>query len=245
LILGKRLRVDDLLCARGLAQTLAEARALVMAGQVYRGLQRIDKPSELVTAGDVLEVRGRRRYVSRGGTKLERALEHFKIECNGAVCLDAGCSSGGFTDCLLQHGASRVYAIDVGYGQIDWGLRNDRRVVLFERTNLRDVTADDLDPLPTIVVADLSFIGLVKVMPTLVGLCAPEATLVLLVKPQFELARGETTGGVVRDPALHAKAIAMVDEAARVSGLRVLGSVESPLRGPRGNSEFLVAYRTA
>jgi len=245
LILASRRRVDELLCERGLASSSSEARALVMAGKVFSGSQRIDKAAELLGETRELEVRGRQRYVSRGGLKLERGIDHFAVECAGAVCLDAGCSTGGFSDCLLQRGAARVYAIDVGYGQIDWGLRNDERVILFERTNLREVERESLDPLPSVLVADLSFIGLVKVVPVLARLCAAQATLLVLVKPQFELPRGDAVGGVVRDPALHAKAVAMVDNAATAAGLQVLGSVESPLLGPRGNREFFAAYRAS
>lgn len=245
MILARRQRVDELLCERGLAQTTAEARALIMAGKVFSGSQRIDKAAELLAGTQELEVRGRRRYVSRGGLKLEGGLDYFGVDCTGAVCLDGGCSTGGFTDCLLQRGAKRVYAIDVGYGQIDWRLRNDARVVLFERTNVREVDKAALDPLPSIVVADLSFIGLAKVMPVLARLCDPQATLLVLVKPQFELPRNASVGGVVRDPALHAKAVAMVDAAAAAAGLTVVGAVESPLRGPRGNKEFFAAYRCA
>lgn len=212
-----------------------------MAGDVSSSGRRIDKPGELVPLDIELHVRAAARHVSRGGGKLEAALDGFDIAVAGRVCLDAGCSTGGFTDCLLQRGASRVYAVDVGYGQLAWSLRNDPRVVLYERTNVRALRRAELDPPPTLVVADLSFVSLREVLPTLLGLCARPGELVVLVKPQFELPRALVPGGVVRDPALRARAVAEVAAAARDLGLQVRGPVESPVPGAEGNRESFLA----
>jgi len=212
-----------------------------MAGDVSAGGRRIDKPGEQLPHDAELHVRAAARHVSRGGAKLEAALEGFGIEVAGRVCLDAGCSTGGFTDCLLQRGAARVYAVDVGYGQLAWSLRTDPRVVVYERTNIRSLRASDLDPAPTLVVADLSFVSLRSVLADLVALCARPGELVVLVKPQFELPREQVIGGVVKDPALRARAVEAVAAAARELGLEVRGPIESPVPGPEGNRELFLA----
>ena len=227
--------------ALGLAGSRDEAARLVLAGLVLDGTRRIDKAGELVADDAGLSVRGRRRFVSRGGEKLDAALEHFPVQVAGAVCLDAGCSTGGFTDCLLRRGAARVYAIDVGYGQLAWSLRGDARVVVMERTNVRAVDPAALDPRPAIVVADLSFVSLTGVLASLIALAAPgPATFILLVKPQFEVASSDTERGIVTSPELRAKAVAAVAAEARRLGLAVAGEIESPLRGADGNVEFLL-----
>jgi 23S rRNA (cytidine1920-2'-O)/16S rRNA (cytidine1409-2'-O)-methyltransferase len=231
-----------LLVARGLAATRDEAARIVMAGDVSVSGRRIEKPGEQVALDVGLRVRAAAKHVSRGGGKLEAALDGFAIAVAGRICLDAGCSTGGFTDCLLQRGAARVYAVDVGYGQLAWSLRNDPRVVLYERTNVRSLRREDLDPAPTLVVADLSFVSLRSVLPALVELCARPGELVVLVKPQFELARALVAGGVVADPALRARAVEDVAAAARELGLEVRGPIESPVPGAEGNRELFLAF---
>jgi 23S rRNA (cytidine1920-2'-O)/16S rRNA (cytidine1409-2'-O)-methyltransferase len=235
-------RADDRLVALGAAPSRDEATRLVLAGLVLDGTERIDKPGQLVACDAALTVRERSRFVSRGGDKLDAALEHFAIDVAGAVCLDAGCSTGGFTDCLLQRGAARVYAVDVGYGQFAWSLRNDPRVVLMERTNVRKLDPASLDPRPTLIVADLSFVSLTTIVPTLALLAAPAPSrLVLLVKPQFEVDASETDRGVVVSEEARARAIDRSVRAVERCGFDVTGTIESPLRGAEGNVEYLLA----
>lgn len=217
-----------------------------MAGLVFEGERRLDKPGQRVAADAAIEVRGRDHpWASRGGVKLAHALDHFAIEPLGLVCLDVGASSGGFTDVLLQRGAARVYAVDVGHGQLDWRLRNDARVVVLERTNVRELTADHVPEPPDLIVCDVSFIGLRTALPAALALAAPGAALVALIKPQFEVGRARVgRKGVVRDAALHAE----VCETIRAwldgePGWRVAGLTESPILGPEGNREFLIAAR--
>lgn len=215
-----------------------------MAGKVLAGSDRIDKAGDLVSETSELRLRGSEPFVSRGGRKLEHALEQLGIDVAGRVCLDAGASTGGFTDCLLRRRASRVYAVDVGYGQLAWKLRNDERVVVMERTNLRSIEASALDPPPDLVTADLAFVALRKVLPDLIRPTQAGARFVLLVKPQFELPREDmkdVEGGVVTDPALHEKAVAAVEQAALAAGLELSGRVPSPIRGADGNREFFLA----
>jgi 23S rRNA (cytidine1920-2'-O)/16S rRNA (cytidine1409-2'-O)-methyltransferase len=239
----RRNRADTLLVERGLAATADEAARLILAGRAWAGEARVASPGELLAIDTDLSLSERQQYVSRGGDKLAGALDHFAIRPNGRVCLDAGASTGGFTDCLLQRGAARVYAVDVGYGQLDWRLRSDERVVVRERTNVRELKPASLVPPPDLVVADLAFIGLGTVLPVLKSFVPGDGEMVLLVKPQFELPRGDVKGGVVTDPALHRRAVDSVEQAARALGLQVVGSVESPLKGPKGNREFFVAVR--
>lgn len=232
----------------GLASSRDEAARLVLAGLVLDGTRRVDKAGEMLAAGATLSVRSRGRFVSRGGDKLEAALERFGVDVRGAACLDAGCSTGGFTDCLLQRGAARVYAVDVGYGQFAWSLRTDPRVVLMERTNVRAVALDALDPRPTVVVADLSFVSLGSILPSLRRVAAPppaRPVFVLLVKPQFEVASADTERGVVVSPEVRAAALAKVEEAVRACSLVVTGTMESPVRGAEGNVEYLLAATVA
>ena len=228
--------------ALGLASSRDEAARLVLAGLVLDGTRRIDKAAEPVAYDAALSVRARKRFVSRGGDKLDAALERFHIEVAGAVCLDAGCSTGGFTDCLLQRGAARVYAVDVGYGQFAWSLRNDSRVVLMERTNVREIDPTVLDPQPTIVVADLSFVSLASVLPVLVAL-APSAAahFVFLVKPQFEVPAAETERGIVVSEEVRRRALERIVQAVADCGLVLVGTMESPIRGAEGNVEYLLA----
>jgi len=236
-----RERLDKLLVDRGLVSSRERARRLVMAGQVFVDQRRIDKPGATVPLAAAVEVRGDDiPYVSRGGLKLEAALRSWPIEVHGCVAIDVGASTGGWTDCLLQHGARCVYAVDVGYGQFAWSLRNDARVRLHERANIRTFE-ENFEEVPTLAVIDVSFISLCLVLPKVVSLLAPVASLIALVKPQFEVGKGQVgKGGVVRDPALHRSAIDGVRSCAEQLGLRCRGEMASPLLGPAGNREFLL-----
>jgi 23S rRNA (cytidine1920-2'-O)/16S rRNA (cytidine1409-2'-O)-methyltransferase len=234
-------RLDLLLVERGLAESREKAQALILAGQVHAGGQRADKAGRMVAADAAIEIRGAGlRYASRGGLKLEGALEEFGIDPRGRICLDAGCSTGGFTDCLLQHGADRVYAADVTPSQLAWKLQRDARVVPIE-ANVRYLDAAALPEPPSLVTVDLSFISVTKVLRTLGAVAAPGADFLILVKPQFELERGEVErGGVVRDPALQQRAVARARAAAEAAGLEVLGERPSRVLGAEGNQEFFL-----
>ncbi len=241
--LPKRTRLDLLLVENGLAVSREQARRLIMAGAVVVNDQRVDKPSTLVSTDAVLRIKNEARspYVSRGGQKLAAALHEFPLEVNGVVALDVGASTGGFTDCLLQHGARKVFAVDVGYGQLAWSLRQDPRVVSIERTNIRTLAPGLLDELPTLAVIDASFISLALVIPKVLGLIAPQGCIIALIKPQFEVGKGNVgKGGVVRDPALHAAVVTRLREQAAAWNVEVKGVIESPLLGPKGNKEFLL-----
>lgn len=232
-----RERLDEALVARGLAETRSQARALIMAGAVRSGDRVLDKPGMPAPAGP-LEVVGGARFVSRGGEKLQRALDVFPVAPAGRVCADLGASTGGFTDCLLQAGAARVYAVDVGRGQLHWRLRQDGRVVVIERQNARYLEA--LPEPVSLVVADLSFISLALILPVIHRLLTPDGEAVTLVKPQFEAGREQVgKGGVVRDPTIHRAVLARFIADAGAQGFAVAGLVASPLRGPAGNVEFL------
>ena len=243
----KRERIDKLLVERGLAPSRARAQALVMAGAVLAGEQRVEKPSETFAPDAPLRVRGSgdpaARYVGRGGLKLEHALREFSIDPTGLVCLDVGASTGGFTDCLLQHGARRVVAVDVGHNQLDYRLRVDGRVEVREGVNARHLTREDFDTLFDLAVMDVSFISATKILPALAPLLKPGGRAVVLVKPQFEVGRGEVgKGGIVTDPSKHARVIEEVKRAAEETGLRARGEVESPITGADGNREFLALF---
>ena len=235
-----KVRADVLLVARGLVESRAKAQALILAGSVVAGDHRIEKSGQLLDDAVELRVKEQLKYVSRGGLKLERALDAFQLSPAGRVCVDLGASTGGFTDLLLQRGAVRVHAVDVGYGQLHPKLRADPRVVVHERVNAR---ALQLPELCAAAVADLSFISLRLVLPALAAALQPaEAWACVLVKPQFEAGRAEVgTGGVVRDPLVHARVVREIAEELGKLGFVLLGSVESPLLGPAGNREFLVA----
>jgi len=240
-----RRRLDAELVRRGLAATRSEAQAAVRDGLVVlRGAPAM-KASTLVDAADPVELAGpTRRFVSRGGDKLDAALERFAIDVSGARALDAGASTGGFTDRLLRGGAAHVVALDVGYGQLAWSLREDDRVTVLERTNVRDLSPDYLPYAPDVVVADLSFISLALALPALASVASAGATYVLLVKPQFEAGREDVgRGGVVRDPEAWRRAVISVADAARANGLDPLGVIASPAPGPAGNVEFLLHAR--
>ncbi|MGI8917567.1 MAG: TlyA family RNA methyltransferase [Pyrinomonadaceae bacterium] len=243
-------RIDKLLVERGLADSRMKAQALVMAGLVLVNEQRVAKPSDNTPLDAQIRLKGAddptSRYVGRGGLKLEAALREFAINVNGFVCIDVGASTGGFTDCLLQHGAASVVALDVGHNQLDWRLRNDPRVTVKEGVNARYLKPEDFANKFDLAVMDVSFISATKVMPALIPLLADAGRLITLIKPQFEVGRGEVgSGGIVRDPEKHARVIAEVNQAATQLGLRDSGLIESPLQGADGNREFLALYEKA
>lgn len=238
-----RVRVDQALVDRGLVESRARARSLIMAGLVLSDTRRIDKAGEMIAEDAPLSVKGREHpWVSRGGLKLVEGLDHFHIDPTGMICLDVGASTGGFTDVLLSRGAARVHAVDVGHGQLAWKLREDARVVVHERTNARILTRDVVPDPIDLVVCDASFIGLETVLPAPLGLTKPGARLIALIKPQFEVGKGRVgKGGVVRDPELHDEVCRRIS--AWLNGLRdwrTLGIVDSPILGPEGNKEFLI-----
>ena len=243
---ARKQRIDQLLVERGLAESRAKAQALVLAGLVYAGERRIDKPGEQIAETALVEVRGRDHpWVSRGGVKLAHALHRFAVDPAGLVALDIGASTGGFIDVLLARGAARVHAVDVGHGQLAWKLRQDPRVVVHERLNARHLAQAHIPEPVDLIVCDASFIGLATVLPAALVLAAPQATLIALIKPQFEAGPEQVgKGGVVRDPEVHravsARVSAWVDAQA---GWRVLGIIESPILGPEGNREFLLYAR--
>jgi len=236
-------RLDVLLVKLGLAESREKAQALVLAGQVRVEGERAQKPGHRVAAASRIEVVEGLPYVSRAGKKLEAALDHFQIDVRGRVCLDVGASTGGFTDCLLQRGALRVYAVDVGAGQLDWRLRNDPRVVVREGINARYLNLEDLGEPVELAVCDVSFISVTLVLPALASVLRPEGEMVILVKPQFEVGRGQVgRGGIVRDPALHAAACEKVESALHRMGFQTR-LMESPVAGAEGNKEFLIYAR--
>ena len=239
-------RADAALVERGLAESRTRAQALILAGKVFSGERRIEKPGQELREGDALEVRGQDHpWVSRGGLKLAHGLEAFGLDPAGRVCIDVGASTGGFTHVLLHHGAARVYAVDVGHGQLAWSLRNDPRVVVLERVNARYLKVEQVPEPVGAVVCDASFIGLSTVLPAALALAAPGAFAAALIKPQFEAGPGMVgKGGVVRDPAVH-RAVCEKVEAwwSGLPGWTVLGITESPITGPEGNREFLIGAR--
>ncbi|HEV8390818.1 MAG TPA: TlyA family RNA methyltransferase [Dongiaceae bacterium] len=239
-----RQRADKLLVERGLVETRAKAQALIMAGKVFSADRRIAKAGDLVAEDAPLEVKGQDHpWVSRGGLKLAHALSHFALDPKGAVAIDVGASTGGFTDVLLAHGAARIYAVDVGHGQLAWKLRTDPRVAVLERTNARHLSSNEIPEPVDWVVCDASFIGLETVLPAALSLTKPHATAIALIKPQFEVGPARVgKGGVVRDPVLHQEVCDRIRAwFGRQPGWSVIGIVESPVLGPEGNKEFLIA----
>ncbi len=238
---AERERLDILVWQRGLAPSRTQAQALILAGKVAVDGQRLTQCGTRVAArADVRLLGNPSRYVSRGGEKLTAGFEAFDCRVQGATALDVGAATGGFTDCLLQAGARRVYAVDVGYGQLHWRLRNDPRVVLRERTNARHLTPHDFPERMNLLTVDASFISLRLLLPALVPLLAPQAEAILLVKPQFEVGKGEVgKGGVVRDARQHRQVLQAVLTAAQTCGLALRAAIPSPLSGPKGNREFL------
>lgn len=243
---GKRVRADQLLVERGLAPSRSRAAALIMAGAIFAGEQRIDKAGQLVDPDGPLELRGADHpWVSRGGLKLERALDNFAIDPAGAICLDVGASTGGFTDVLLARGAARIYAVDVGHGQLAWKLRQDARVVVLERTNARHLSAAQIPEPIDIIVCDASFIGLETVLPTPMSFASTGCRMVALIKPQFEVGPDQVgKGGIVRDPALHEAVCDRIRAwLGGQPGWQVIGIADSPITGADGNREFLIAAK--
>lgn len=242
-----KIRLDQYLCQHGLAQSRERAKALIMSGIVFVNEQKCDKAGDMISPDAKVEVRGHDiGYVSRGGLKLEKAMKCFPLTPKGKVCMDIGASTGGFTDCMLQNGAEKVYAVDVGYGQLAWTLRNDPRVVNMERTNIRNVTLDDLAEPVEFFSVDVSFISLKHIFPVADQITTPDATGVCLVKPQFEAGR-EKVGkkGVVREPETHREVILQAMEYAQLNHFSVEGLAYSPIKGPEGNIEFLIFVRHA
>jgi len=238
-----RVRIDRLLVDKGLVDSREKAARLILAGEVFVDGQRADKASVMVAAGAAVEVRARTPYVSRGGEKLVHAIDNFQVKVPGRVCLDVGASTGGFTDCLLQRGATRVYAVDVGTGQLDQRLRKDQRVIVMEHTNARALDPRVFGEQPTLAVIDVSFISLEKILPAVFGVLASRGEIVALVKPQFEVGRQHVgKGGVVRDPAQHRAAVQRLARYVVLRGWHVLGVTASPLRGPKGNHEFFLHF---
>ena len=240
-------RLDILLTEKGLAPSREKAKALLMSGIVYVDGEKEDKAGSLFEEDARIEVRGQGlRYVSRGGLKLEKALQVFPVSLKDRICLDIGASTGGFTDCMLQNGAAHVYAVDVGYGQLDWKLRNDERVTCMEKTNFRYLKPDQIDAVPDFASCDVSFISLSKILPAARDILAEDAEMVCLIKPQFEAGR-EKVGkkGVVRDPAVHEEVIREAVSRAAADGFSVLALDFSPIRGPEGNIEYLMYLKKA
>ena len=240
-----RARLDIQLVSRGLADSREKAKRLILAGAVRVEGQLARKPSDLVDSNAALAVEAAAKFVSRGGHKLEAALQAFHIDCHGMICADLGASTGGFTDCLLQYGAARVYAVDVGKGQLDWKLRRDRRVTVHDELNARAVSVADLGQPVELVTIDVSFISLTKVLAAAASILKPGGRIIALIKPQFEAGKKFVKkGGVVRDSQVHESVKKQVQEfAATTLGLVCQGVLESPLRGPAGNREFLIALQ--
>lgn len=236
-------RLDQLLVERGLVESREKARALILAGQVLVNGQRVDKAGHNVAVDAQVELLEQPRYVGRGGLKLEAALRHFDIQVAAKICMDVGSSTGGFTDCLLQHGAARVYAIDVGTAQLDWKMRNDPRVIVREQVNARYLSREDVPEIIQLAVCDVSFISITMILPAIAKLVAEDAEMVILVKPQFELERRQVgKGGIIRDAELHQQACRRVQEAVQRLGFRT-DTIPSPILGAEGNQEFLLYAR--
>ena len=240
----KKLRLDQLLVAQGLFNSREQAQRAVMAGEIKIGTRIAVKPSQLLAADAAIAVKPTRKYVGRGALKLEKALDHFKIDMQGKVALDIGASTGGFTDCLLQRGTERVYAVDVGHGQLDWKIRSDPRVIVLEKMNARFLSRKHIPELVDLCVIDVSFISLTLVLPNGFELITPSGVVVALIKPQFELERADVgRGGIVRDPELHQKAQDKIVQFVTRLGHSVSGIVPSAITGADGNQEFFACMR--
>lgn len=238
----KKERLDVLLVKKGLASSREKAKAIIMSGIVFVDGQREDKAGSTFDEKQQIIIKGKTlKYVSRGGLKLEKAMDNFGISLEGKVCMDVGASTGGFTDCMLQNGAIKVYSVDVGHGQLDWKLRNDERVVCMERTNMRYMTEDDIEEKASFVSIDVSFISLTKILPAVSRILETEGQVVVLIKPQFEAGR-EKVGkkGVVRDPKVHEEVIEKICDFASSNGFLLLHLDYSPIKGPEGNIEYLL-----
>jgi 23S rRNA (cytidine1920-2'-O)/16S rRNA (cytidine1409-2'-O)-methyltransferase len=242
----KKERIDKLLFERGIAESRSKAHAMIMAGVVLVNEKRVEKPSEAFLADSKIRIKGESpesKYVSRGGLKLEKALSDFHICPATYVCLDIGSSTGGFTDCLLQHGAIRVVAIDAGTNQLAWKLRADERVEVRENTNARNLNDADFTEKFDLIVIDVSFISVTKILPALVPLLKNNGRIIMLIKPQFEVGKGEVgKGGIVKEPEKHSRVVESVNRFASSLGLKVVGVIDSPILGAEGNKEFLSLY---
>ena len=244
----KKERIDKLLVKYSIAESVTKAQALVMSGTVLANEQRVEKPSESFTLDAQIRIKGKSdeiKYVGRGGLKLEKALQDFHIQPNEYVCLDVGASTGGFTDCLLQNGAKKVFAIDVGTNQLVWKLRNDERVEVRENVNARYLKPEDFDTKFDLIVMDVSFISVTKILFALKNLLAENGKIIVLIKPQFEVGKGEVgKGGIVKDESKHAEVIEKVNKFAAEISLKNLGLIDSPILGADGNKEFLALYKS-
>jgi len=244
--MGKRQRLDLLLVERQLVASREEGRRRILAGEVLVNQQPVTKAGNLIDGAATISVKATPLYVSRGGVKLEKALREFAVEVAGKNAIDIGASTGGFTDCLLAHGAAKVIAVDVGYGQLDWKLRNDARVVVLEKTNIRYLEPASLPFVPELATIDASFISLKLILPKVRSLIAADGTVIALIKPQFEVGKGKVgKGGVVRSAQEHQRVIDEIAQASAGCGYRVLAVTESPLLGPKGNKEFLLHLKVA
>lgn len=243
----KRERIDKLLVSQGFADSRTKAQALVMSGIVLVNEKRIEKPSQEFLPTDKIRIKGKSdeiKYVGRGGLKLEKALQEFQIRPNEYVCLDIGASTGGFTDCLLQNGAKKVIAVDVGTNQLVWKLRNDSRVEVHENVNARYLKPEDFTEQFDLIVMDVSFISVTKILPALKDLLSEDGKIIVLIKPQFEVGKGEVgKGGIVKDESKHTQVIEKINDFAENIGLKNLGLIDSPILGADGNKEFLSLYQ--
>jgi 23S rRNA (cytidine1920-2'-O)/16S rRNA (cytidine1409-2'-O)-methyltransferase len=243
----KKERIDKLLVELGFAESRTKAQALVMSGVVLVNEKRIEKPSQEFSVSDEIRIKGKSneiKYVGRGGLKLEKALQEFHIQLSEYVCLDVGASTGGFTDCLLQHGAKKVFAVDVGTNQLVWKLRNDERVEVLENVNARYLKPQDFSEKFDLIVMDVSFISVTKILHALKDLLAENGKIIVLIKPQFEVGKGEVgKGGIVKDAAKHLEVIENINNFAESVGLKNLGLIDSPILGADGNKEFLALYQ--
>lgn len=239
-------RIDNLLVELGFAESIAKAQALVMSGVVIVNNKRVEKPSEEFEFDEEIRIKGQTaesKYVGRGGLKLEKALKEFHICPDKCICLDIGSSTGGFTDCLLQNGAKKVYAVDVGTNQLVWKLRRDVRVEVRENVNARYFKSEDFDEKFDLIAIDVSFISVTKILPALISLLKDDGKIIALIKPQFEVRKGEVgKGGIVRDEEKHQRVVAEVNQAAKETGLQIVNIIESPILGAEGNKEFLALY---
>ena len=240
----KKLRLDQLLVGRGFFPSREQARRAILAGEVSIATRIIDKPSELLDEQTAITVKPARKYVGRGALKLESALDYFQIDIRGKIALDIGASTGGFTDCMLQRGAEKVYAVDVGYGQLDWKLRNDPRVIVLEKINARFLKREQIQALVDVCVIDVSFISLTLILPNAVALLKLDGVIIALIKPQFELQRSDVgKGGIVRDPRLHQKAQDKIVAFVNDLGHAVAGIAPAVIKGADGNQEFFACIR--
>ena len=235
-----KIRLDQFMADNALATSRSMARAMIMGGEVYVNGEKALKAGAFVTGDEKIEIKEAMPYVSRGGFKLEKALKVFPVLLDGRICVDIGASTGGFTDCMLQNGAAKVYSIDVGYGQLDYKLRTDERVICMERTNFRYCTAGNFTEKPSFASCDVSFISLSRILPPLFDILTDNGEAVCLIKPQFEAGKGKTNKGVVTDPKVHKEAVTSAIDAAERIGFGVLGLDFSPVKGPKGNIEFLM-----